>query len=43
MDALSIDPRYSDLAFGVEIAVQQIMLALAAIAAVQPRRLFGIR
>ena len=35
---LSIDPRYSNSAFGVEIAVQQIMLALAAIAAVQPRR-----
>ncbi|HZZ63209.1 MAG TPA: hypothetical protein VFE63_18920 [Roseiarcus sp.] len=35
---LSIDPRYSDSAFGAEIAVQQIMLALAAIAAIQPRR-----
>ena len=35
---LSIDPRYSDSAFGAEIAVQQIMLALAAIAVVQPRR-----
>jgi hypothetical protein len=35
---LSIDPRYSDSAFGAEIAVQQIMLALAAIAAFQPRR-----
>jgi hypothetical protein len=35
---LSVDPRYSDSAFGAEIAVQQIMLALASIAAVQPRR-----
>ena len=35
---LSVDPRYSDSAFGAEIAVQQIMLALAAIAAFQPRR-----
>ena len=35
---LSIDPRYSDSAFGAEIAVQQIMLALSAIAVVQPRR-----
>ena len=39
---LSIDPRYSDLAFGAEIAVQQIMLALAAIAVVQPRRAVAI-
>ncbi len=35
---LSIDPRFSDSAFGVEIAVQQILLALAAVAAFQPRR-----
>jgi hypothetical protein len=35
---LSIDPRYSNSAFGMEIAVQQIMLALAAIAVVQPHR-----
>ena len=35
---LSIDPSFSDSAFGAEIAVQQIMLALAAIAAFQPRR-----
>ena len=35
---LSLDPRYSDSAFGAEIAVQQIMLALAAIAVIQPRR-----
>lgn len=35
---LSIDPRYSDSAFGMEIAVQQIMLALAAIAILQPHR-----
>jgi hypothetical protein len=35
---LSIDPAYSDSAFGAEIAVQQIMLALAVIAALQPRR-----
>ncbi len=39
---LSIDPRYSDSAFGTEIAVQQIMLALAAIATVQPRRSVAI-
>jgi hypothetical protein len=35
---LSIDPRFSDSAFGAEIAVQQIMLALAAIAVLQPVR-----
>jgi hypothetical protein len=35
---LSIEPSFSDSAFGAEIAVQQIMLALAAIAAFQPRR-----
>ena len=35
---LSIDPRFSDSAFGAEIAVQQILLALAAVAAFQPRR-----
>jgi hypothetical protein len=35
---LSVDPRYSDSAFGAEIAVQQIMLALAVIAVLQPRR-----
>jgi hypothetical protein len=35
---LSIDPRFSDSAFGAEIAVQQIQVALAAIAALQPRR-----
>lgn len=35
---LSIDPRFSDSAFGAEIAVQQILVALAAVAALQPRR-----
>ena len=35
---LSIDPRFSDSAFGAEIAVQQILVALAAVAAFQPRR-----
>ena len=35
---LSIDPRFSDSAFGAEIAVQQILLVLAAVAAFQPRR-----
>jgi hypothetical protein len=35
---LSIDLHYSDSAFGAEIAVQQVMLALAAIAVIQPRR-----
>ena len=35
---LSIDPRYSNSAFGVEIAVQQIVLTLAAVAVFQPRR-----
>jgi hypothetical protein len=39
---LSIDPRYSDSAFGTEIAVQQIMLALAVIAVFQPRRAVAI-
>ena len=35
---LSIDPQYSDSAFGAEIGVQQIMLALAVVAALRPRR-----
>jgi len=39
---LSIDPRFSDSAFGSEIAVQQILVALAAIAAFQPRRAVAI-
>lgn len=39
---LSIDPRFSDSAFGAEIAVQQILVALAAVAAFQPRRAVAI-
>ena len=35
---LSIDPQFSDSAFGAEMAVQQIMLTLAAVAVFQPRR-----
>lgn len=35
---LSIDPKVSDSAFGAEIAVQQILMALAAVAVIQPRR-----
>ncbi|MBV9289560.1 MAG: hypothetical protein JO288_17385 [Hyphomicrobiales bacterium] len=35
---LSIDSQFSNSAFGAEIGVQQIMLALAMIAAIQPRR-----
>jgi hypothetical protein len=35
---LSIDSRFSDSAFGAELAVQQIMLVLAVIAAFQPGR-----
>ena len=39
---LSIDPQFSDSAFGAEIAVQQILVALAAIAVFQPRRAVAI-
>ena len=39
---LSVDPGYSDSAFGAEIAVQQILLALAAVAAFQPQRAVGL-
>jgi len=39
---LSVDPQFSDSAFGAEIAVQQIMFALAAVAAIQPRRAVAI-
>ena len=39
---LSIDPRFSDSAFGAEIAVQQILVALAAVAAFQPRRAIDV-
>jgi len=39
---LSIDPGFSDSAFGAEIAVQQILLALAAVAVFQPRRAVAI-
>lgn len=35
---LSLDPRYSNSAFAAELAVQQLMLALALTAALQPRR-----
>jgi hypothetical protein len=35
---VSVDPRFSDSAFGAEIAVQQILVALAAIAVFQPQR-----
>ena len=35
---LSIDPSFTDSAFGAEIAVQQILFALAAIAAFSPQR-----
>jgi hypothetical protein len=36
--ALSIDPRFADSAFGAEIAIQQIMTALAAAAFLQPEQ-----
>jgi hypothetical protein len=36
--ALSLDPRFTDSAFGAEIAIQQIMAALAVAALMQPRR-----
>ena len=39
---LSIDSRFSDSAFGAEMAVQQIQLALATVAAVQPKRAVDI-
>ena len=35
---LSVDPRFTNSAFGAEIAVQQILFALAAIAALSPAR-----
>jgi hypothetical protein len=39
---LSIDPAFSNSAFGAEIAVQQILLALAGVAVFQPRRAVGV-
>jgi hypothetical protein len=33
---LSLDPHYSDSAFGAELAIQQLMLALALVAILQP-------
>jgi hypothetical protein len=39
---LSLDPRFADSAFGTEIAVQQILLALAAVAALAPSRAVGV-
>ncbi len=39
---LSLDPRFADSAFGTEIAVQQILLALAAVAALAPSRAIGV-
>jgi hypothetical protein len=35
---LSVDPRFTDSAFGAEIAVQQILFALAVVAALSPAR-----
>ena len=39
---LSIDPRFTDSGFGAEIAVQQILFALAAIAALSPARAIAL-
>jgi hypothetical protein len=39
---LSIDPRFTDSAFGAEIAVHQILLALAAIAVLAPARAIAL-
>ena len=39
---LSVDPRFTDSAFGTEIAVQQILFALAAIAVLAPARAIAL-
>ncbi|MGC2785248.1 MAG: hypothetical protein WA397_15745 [Roseiarcus sp.] len=39
---LSVGPRFSDSAFGAEIAVQQILFALAAVAALSPARAIAL-
>ena len=39
---LSIDPRFTNSGFGAEIAVQQILFALAAIAALSPARAIAL-
>jgi hypothetical protein len=39
---LSVDPRFTDSGFGAEIAVQQILFALAAIAALSPTRAIAL-
>jgi hypothetical protein len=39
---LSIDPRFTDSAFGAEIAVHQILFALAAIAVLAPARAIAL-
>ena len=39
---LSVDPRFTDSGFGAEIAVQQILFALAAIAALSPARAIAL-
>jgi hypothetical protein len=39
---LSVDPRFTDSAFGAEIAVQQILFALAAIASLSPARAIAL-
>ena len=39
---LSLDQRFADSAFGAEIAVQQILLALAAVAALAPLRAVAV-
>jgi hypothetical protein len=39
---LSVDPRFTDSAFGAEIAVQQILFALAVVAALSPARAVGL-
>ena len=39
---LSVDSRFTDSAFGAEIAVQQILFALAAVAALSPARAIAL-
>jgi hypothetical protein len=39
---LSVDPRFTDSGFGAEIAVQQILFALAAVAALSPARAIAL-
>ena len=39
---LSLDPRFANSAFGAEIAVQQILLALAAVAVLAPSRAIAV-